>query len=49
MKERWMSGLYHGNRPGSEENLLMQEEGKVVRARPLRRCTRRSEWRAWTS
>ena len=35
MKERWMSGLYLGNRPVSEENLLMPEEGKVVRARAI--------------
>ena len=36
MKERWMSGLYLGKRPGSEENLVMTEEGKVVRARAIK-------------
>ena len=35
MKELWMSGLYLGKRPGSEENLVMTEEGKVVRARAI--------------
>ena len=36
MKVRWMSGLYIGKRPGSEENLVMTEEGKVVRARAIK-------------
>ena len=36
VKERWMSGLYLGKRPGSEEKLVMFEEGKVVRARAIK-------------
>ena len=35
MMKRVMSGLYLGNRPGSEGNLLMLEESKVVRARAI--------------
>ena len=36
MKDWWMSGLHLGKRPGSEENLVMTEEGKVVRARAIK-------------
>ena len=40
MRERWHSGLYLGKRPGSEENLVMTESGKVVRARAIREVHR---------
>ena len=40
MRERWHSGLYLGKRPGSEENLVMTDTGKVVRARAIREVQR---------
>ena len=40
MRERWHTGLFLGKRPGSEENLVMKEDGGVVRARAVRELLR---------
>ena len=36
MKERWYSGIFLGKRAGSDENLVMTQDGNVVRARAIK-------------
>ena len=40
LSEGWYSGVFLGKRPGSEENLVMKEDGAVVRARAIREVAR---------
>ena len=34
--ERWFHGIFFGKKAGSEENIVMRENGSVVRARAIR-------------
>ena len=36
MSERWSSGVWLGKRLGTEEHMVMKEDGAVVRARAVR-------------
>ena len=36
MGERWFHGIFLGKKAGTEENIVMRENGSVVRARAIR-------------
>ena len=40
MSERWYSGFWLGKRLGTEEHVVVKEDGAVVRARAVRELER---------